>query len=199
MKMKMRLNKSTLFALLGVIALSSCNDSGTPRPIGYMRIDLPTEEYSPIEMDEDCPYSFDMNTMAEWEKEKRGECWGNINYPSIRAQLQLTYKDVNEDNLEELLNEAHALAYKHTVRADGIQEQLFLDRENKVYGLLFRMRGEAATTTQFFLTDSTEHFLRGVVYFYANPNPDSLKPVDQFMAKEVIHMIESTRWKSKQP
>jgi hypothetical protein len=57
------------------------------------------------------------------------------------------------------------------------------------------MKGEIATSTQFFMTDSADHYLRGVVYFYSQPNPDSLKPVDDFIADEVIQLIESLQWK----
>jgi hypothetical protein len=40
------------------------------------------------------------------------------------------------------------------------------------------MQGNAASSTQFYVTDSTTHFLRGVLYFYSAPNADSLKPVN---------------------
>jgi hypothetical protein len=33
------------------------------------------------------------------------------------------------------------------------------------------------------------------VYIYAAPNPDSLKPVDDFMASEVIQLMETLTWK----
>lgn len=194
-KMK-RMHKLTL-PILAVLGLASCDNESTPRPFGYMRIDLPSTEYAPVQMESDCPFTFDLNTEAEWVADNGGNCWGDVNYPSIKAQIQLTYKDLNTVDFGELLNEAHDLAYKHTVRADGIRDEVYSDPEHNVHGLLYRMKGEAATTTQFFVTDSTDHFLRGVVYFYASPNPDSLKPVDQFMAEEVVKMMESTRWKDK--
>lgn len=184
-----------ILSLISILSLTGCQDESTPRPFGYMRIDLPSKKYESLAID--CPYTFEVNKNAEWVPSNRGYCWGDVSYPSIQAQIQLTYKEVDEENLAELLNEAHELAYKHTVRADGIQDQVFKNEDDRVFGLLYRMKGQAATTTQFFLTDSTNHFLRGVVYFYANPNPDSLKPVDAFMANEVTKLIESTRWKNK--
>ncbi|KAB2815890.1 gliding motility lipoprotein GldD [Phaeocystidibacter marisrubri] len=192
----MRMHKLTL-AVLAILGFASCDNESTPRPFGYMRIDLPSTEYAPVQMASDCPYTFDMNTEAEWAEDKGGTCWGDVNYPSIKAQIQLTYKDLNTVDFGELLDEVHDLAYKHSVRADGIRDEVFSNAKHDVYGLLYRMKGEAATTTQFFVTDSTDHFLRGVVYFYASPNPDSLKPVDEFMANEVVKMMESTRWKNK--
>lgn len=197
--MKKRPIKFSVVTTLLISALaSSCGNDATPRPVGYMRIELPDTQYAPLKMvsESECPYSFEINTESHWENSNDGECWGNVVYPSIDAQVQFTYKSI-DGNLEELLNEAHSLAYKHTVRADGIREKMIDNRETDVHGLMYRMRGEAATTTQFFLTDSTDHFLRGVVYFYASPNADSLRPVDNFMANEVEHMISTTRWKNK--
>lgn len=190
----MKMNKFLVAIVSTLFLCTSCDDNTTPRPVGYMRIDLPSTEYEALDID--CPFSFDINTESNWEKNEDGDCWGNVVYPSIKAQVQFTYKHIDGD-LDKLLQEAHGLAYKHTVRADGIQERLFSNNETDVHGLLFRMRGEAATTTQFFLTDSTEHFLRGVVYFYASPNADSLRPVDNFMAREVTRMIETTQWSTK--
>jgi gliding motility-associated lipoprotein GldD len=180
----------TSFLLL-VLMLVSCGGEPTvPLPKGYMRIGLPAPEY--VYQESDCPYRFLMNRSARWEAKEH--CWGDIYYPSLRARIQLTYKRPG-DELDRILEESFQLAYKHTVRADGISEQFFQHPEHEVYGLLYRLQGEIATSTQFFMTDSAAHYLRGVVYFYAAPNPDSLKPVEDFMAAEVVRLIESLEWK----
>ena len=57
------------------------------------------------------------------------------------------------------------------------------------------MGGNAATASQFYLTDSVHHFLRGALYFDAAPNEDSLKPVNDFLLEDVRHMINSFKWK----
>lgn len=192
---KMKIKHGLFLTILSLLVIA-CEDSGTPLPYAYPRIDVPSKEYSEWNDSSDCPYTFEINQHAQWQDEPRGYCWGNIVYPDIRAKVQLTYKPV-EGNIERLLNEARELAYTHTVKADGIGEQLYQNDSTKVYGLLYRMRGEAATTTQFFVTDSTDHFLRGVVYFASSPNADSLKPVNEYMAEEVIHLMETTKWKNK--
>lgn len=180
---------------LTALSLIGCDDTTTPRPVGYMRIQTPPAEYEMLDT-LPCPFEFAINTSAKWVPSQREDCWGDVFYPDIRAQIQFTYKPV-QNNLDTLLHEAQKLAYSHTVKADGIQERLFSNAESDVHGLFYRMRGDAATTTQFFVTDSAKHFLRGVVYFYASPNSDSLKPVDNFMAEEIVHIIETTRWKDK--
>ncbi len=98
--------------------------------------------------------------------------------------------------MESLLEDGRKLAYEHTSMASGIGEKVFSDPESEVYGVVYNIQGEAATNIQFFMTDSTSHFLRGVLYFYAEPNVDSLQPVNDFMQDEIIHLIETLQWKS---
>ena len=183
-------NRLWLVWLLGLM-LACQGEDPQPLPYGYMRIGLPPAEYEWLSTD--CPYTFLMNTSAQWEAKE--QCWGDIYYPKLRARVQITYKEPGAD-LDRILEESFQLAYKHTVRADGISEKFFENRETRVFGLLYRLQGEIATNTQFFMTDSANHYLRGVVYFYAAPNPDSLKPVQDYMAEEVVRLIESIRWKA---
>ncbi len=191
MRLKMRWKKSSL--LLLVLALACGEEKYSPKPRGYFRIDLPEKKYELLGTD--CPYTFEKNVNAQWVDKGR-ECWGDVYYPSLKARLQLTYKKVSETTLDTLLEDGRNLAYKHTVKADGIREKLFTSPEKEVYGILYKIQGEAATSTQFFMTDSTRHFLRGVLYFYAEPNEDSLKPVNDFMYDEVIRLVETLQWQN---
>ena len=68
---------------------------------------------------------------------------------------------------------------------------------NGVSGVFFKVGGNAATAKQFFLTDTTKNFLRGALYFNVTPNADSLKPVQDFLQKDIDHMINTFRWKNK--
>lgn len=181
--------------LLLSILLCACgsDDNYTPKPRGYFRIALPEKEYTKYQP-EDCSYSFDLNKVAKVASKK--ECWADVIYPKFKATIQLTYKPVNEHNLDTLLKEGQDLAYEHIVKADGIQEKLFVNPEKKVFGQFYSIAGDAATSTQFYVTDSTSHFLRGVLYFYATPNADSIKPVNDFMQDEIVTMIESLRWQN---
>jgi len=54
---------------------------------------------------------------------------------------------------------------------------------------------DAASTYQFYLTDSTSNFLRGALYFDLVPNNDSLSPVIDFLKADIEQMITSFRWK----
>lgn len=181
----------------------SCSEAPTARPDAFMRIGLPsTDNYAPLK--ESAPFGLDINAEAEVivkdvlaeegnEEVREGEYWLDVVYPTVLSTVQFTYKPV-DNNLEALVRDAQQLAYKHTVKASGMREQFFEYRDKKVYGLYYELSGASATTTQFYATDSTEHFLRGVLYHYSPPNADSLAPVTQFMREEILQMISTLNW-----
>jgi gliding motility-associated lipoprotein GldD len=180
--------------LLSVLVfIGACTEDYQPKPEGYFRIGLPGTTYTQLETD--CPYTFQLNNSAQFKPKK--DCWADIYYGQIRGTIQLTYKDLRaEGDLDNVLKEAQELAYKHTVAAQGIGEKLYLNPERKVYGILYQMQGNAASSAQFYATDSATHFLRGVLYFYSAPNADSLQPVNAFMYDEMVHLMESLEWKN---
>jgi gliding motility-associated lipoprotein GldD len=121
--------------------------------------------------------------------------WFNIDFSRYRAKIYLTYRQVNND-LEGLMEQTYKMNVKnHIIKADAIDEQVIIDPERKVYGILYDLRGSTATAVQFFVTDSTRHFFRGSLYFFAEPNPDSVAPVNSFLREDIIHIIETLRWK----
>lgn len=195
----MKSRKSSLVTILkpliALMLLVACDEKKpTPKPRGYFRISLPEQAYEASP--DSCPYQFQMNQSARWIKKRGGVCWADIKYPSLDATVQLTYKDLDRNNLDSLIADGHRMAYKHTVAADAIDEKLYTNRGQRVYGLLYKMQGDAASNAQFFMTDSTNHFLRGVLYFYAEPNADSLKPAADFMYSEIVHLIETLEWQN---
>ena len=62
-------------------------------------------------------------------------------------------------------------------------------------GIMYEIKGNAASPFQFFATDSTKHFLRGSMYFNVYPNKDSLAPVFDFVQSDIKHLIETIKWK----
>lgn len=193
--MKLQKAKIWLGASWIVLFMAQCQSEpgGTPKPRGYFRIETPQKEYTRTE--HNCPYSFEINKQARWISKNGGVCWADIKYPKLKATLQLTYKNLQKHSLDSLLGDAYNLAYKHTVAADAINEKQYVNPQEKVYGMLFKLEGNAASNAQFYLTDSTDHFLRGVLYFYAEPNADSLKPAANFMYSEIVHYMETLQWK----
>lgn len=176
------------------ISAFSCKQEYTPKPRGYFRIDLPEKAYK--KTPERLPYSFEYPKYADIEKHHspNNPYWINIVYPKQKAKIYLSYKKV-DNNLKQYLDDSRTFVYKHTIKADAISETPYINKEKKVYGLLYEIKGDAASNVQFFVTDSTTNFLRGSLYFNVTPNKDSLAPVIDFIHKDIIHMVETFEWK----
>lgn len=182
------------YLLLFCLLLFSCDGNYTPKPRGYFRIDFPEKTYHTY--NEDCPFSFDYPVYAEVRKDEERPgtyCWLNVVFPSFKGNLHISYKPVDGD-FNSLVEDSRTLVYKHTVRADAINEKM-ISADGKVYGMYYELEGNAASPLQFYLTDSSRHFLRAALYFYTVPRPDSLAPVAEFIKKDIEKLIGSFRWK----
>lgn len=189
-----KLALSVLLASVGL--LQACNNSSyTPKPRGYFRIDFPEKKYQ--KFDSTFPYTFEYPKYATVNAHPAAsptDFWINISFPKQKAYMHLTYKHVDK-NIDTFLEDTYTLAYKHSIRADAIRESAYANDTAQVYGLLYDIKGDAASSIQFFVTDSVQHFLRGALYFRVHPNKDSLAPVVKFIDKDVVHLMESLRWK----
>lgn len=184
-------NKTLLFLLVLIIA-ASCNRAYTPKPHGYFRIDFPEKKY--INYESDYPYFFKYPAYSRIIDYKKDSAWINIYYPDNNAVIYLTYKEVN-NNINDYLEETRRFVYKHTLKADAISETPFINYEESVYGILYDIKGNAASSINFFVTDSTQHFMRGALYFNTKPNKDSLAPVVDFIRTDIVYLMESFEWK----
>jgi gliding motility-associated lipoprotein GldD len=97
--------------------------------------------------------------------------------------------------LEKHISKAYDFTLMHEVKATAIRRTQVRIDSTKMYGIIYDLEGEAASQLQFFVTDSLNHFMRGVLYFRNKPNADSLAPCLNFMREDVVHMIETMRWK----
>ncbi len=191
-------NSGSLLMLLmiGFLFFTGCKQDPIPKERGYFRIELPTKRYTRY-ISPNCPYEFDMPTyaVAVPDTAQNAEpCWINIEFPQFKGTLYLSYKNVNGD-LQKYIDDSRALSMKHITKASGMNEETIIRPDKKVYGTYYSVKGNTASSVQFFLTDSTKHFMRGALYFYAVPNPDSLSPVLQFVEKDVRAIVETWEWK----
>ena len=189
-----------LISVTGLFSLlfSSCNNEYTPKPRGYFRIALPEQKY--ILLDSVFPYRIEYPSYAVITNDPvspEEKNWINIEMPVFHGRIHISYKTLTDRNsLITYTEDARTLALKHMPKASGIRQIAISDPNRSVYGLVYEINGmSAASPYQFYLTDSTRHFLRGSLYFDAIPNNDSLAPVIDYVKTDLQHLFETISWK----
>jgi gliding motility-associated lipoprotein GldD len=179
-----------------IFIFGSCSKVDIPRPYGYFRVNLPPHHYRTIDT-LGLPYRFDLPEGVQLiDRENRGEkYWIDLKYPALNASIYCSYKPVKGD-LINLLEDTRRIVYKHSIRADGINEKVFENPSKKVYGILYDLKGNTASAVQFVLTDSTKNFFRAALYFNNIPNKDSIAPMSEYIREDIIRMMESFEWKN---
>jgi gliding motility-associated lipoprotein GldD len=184
-----------LFFCSFVFILLSCSSDYLPKPKGYNRITLPKSEYQTLA--DSFPYSFDYSKHARilrdssWLAERY---WINIYYPMMDASIQITYKPVTDSIIREYLSDSYKLTSQHNVKAYAIDESI-IELPSGMYASFTELQGEVPTQAQFHVSDSVDHFLRGVLYFKTATKNDSLAPVIDYLKKDIIQMLMTLEWK----
>lgn len=183
------------FTTILLLSVSSCSVDYSPKPMGYPRIDFPDKTY--FVYDNDCPFTFEYPAYCIISNAGKNSdpCWFNIDYPFLNSRIHMSYKALNGD-LESFVEDSRTLVYKHTVKANAIRQRDISDQEHNVYAKVYEIDGDVASAIQFYLTDSSNYFLRGALYFNANANADSLQPAVEFISEDINALIQSLRWKS---
>lgn len=196
------INKGQLFlyCLLFISFLTACEDVAyTPKPRAYPKVEYPERTYQTFQSD-DCGFQFQYPTYAEVivnndaPESQAASCWFDLYMPTFDSRLHCTYYDIeSKEEFATLWNDAFDLANKHNVRADFIDE-MKIETPTGVNGFAFEIKGAAASPFQFFLTDSTDHFLRASLYFNTQVRQDSMSPIYDFVIQDLYRVIESFEW-----
>jgi gliding motility-associated lipoprotein GldD len=203
--------------LIGLVTVLSCNSNFTPKPRSYYKIDFPKRAYQ-VFKENGFPYEFEYpvyaNISKEYDSSGNNPYWINVNFEKFNGRIYLSYKSIKgssvykvktengyrdssiKNNFDVLREEAYKLTYKHTVKASGIVDSMF-STNNGSSGVYFYVAGDAATSRQFYISDTSTHFIRGALYFDAAPNSDSLSVVSDFLDADMKHLINTFKWKGK--
>mgnify|MGYP006149722961 FL=1 len=178
-----------VFILLFLIIFFGCKKDILPKPKAYLSLTYPEKTYESLKISR--PYSFKVSKTATIINKKNN--WLSIKYPKLKASIDITYRPL-KNNIRELLTEAEKLVFKHTAKADRIIPQDFINKEKRVFGSIYEITGNAASQIQFHVTDSTNNFIKGSLYFYAKPNYDSILPAVNYIKEDILHLIETLKW-----
>ena len=183
-----------------VLVCFACETNWLPKPPGYNRIDLPRHEYNQLE--DGYPYQFDFSTQSQVEADSFNlseKEWINLNYKKLGAKVHLTYKKIDQNtDFQVLSNDAFNLTAKHQIKAYGIEEVVILT-PNGYSAVVAELTGEVPTQFQFFVTDSTTHFLRGALYFNTALKNDSLAPIIEYIKIDLAHLINTVTFEKLAP
>lgn len=215
-------NRQWLTGTVTILAflLVSCNSGYTSKKRGYYQIELPAKhQYQKFEK-EGFPYSFEYPVYGDiiqdstyFDSTPENPYWINIDFPQYGGRVFLSYKQVGGkavikmkradgqfkdsvavNEFDRMVNDAFKLTNKNDVVSTSIKETP-IKTPNNISGIFFKVGGNAATAMQFFLSDTTKHFIRGALYFNTTPNSDSIKPVQDFLQTDIEHMINTFKWK----
>ena len=191
------MNWKSLIGLFVIsILISSCGSDYSPKPRAYFKIDLPEKKYQ--NYSSDCLFSFEFPVYASVIPDKNKDakpCWMDVYYPQFNGRVHLSYQSFStRKQFDSLVEDARTFAFKHTVKATAIDEAMISYPEKRVYGIYYSIDGNTASSVQFFLTDSTNNYLRGALYFNEQPRLDSIQPVLDFIKKDIDHMIKTFKW-----
>lgn len=190
--------------MLSVFTFTACGDGALPipKPRSYPRVMYPERAYEK-KQSAYCQFSFDAPASSSLIREELffdrtppDSCWFDLKLaPELNGSIHFSYYPIDsEGTWEGLLDEAFQLVGVHNDRASDIQEIAIHRNEANVHGVAFDIAGPAASPFQFFLTDSTNHFLRGALYFDAEVQPDSIAPVVAFVKEDIFRLVESFEW-----
>ena len=191
--------------ICAILCFASCSGNAdySPKPRGYYRIIFPAKEYRPYTGVGPFTFQYPKYAFIDTDLISRKSAklinmksLLNMQFPQFNGTLHLSYESITSPKVfNELVEDARSFAFKHTIKATSIDQGIISYPDRKVYGIYYTIDGNAASSVQFFLTDSTKNYLRGALYFNSEPRLDSIQPVLTFVKKDVDVMIKSFRWK----
>ncbi len=191
-----------LMIILVAICVISCKEESipTPKPRMFPRIVFPDRVLEKFTTDY-CEFTFDKPGFAKvvrkelfFDEKPPSDCWFDLEIKELGASIHCSYYPVNNrEHFDELVQDAFKITGKHNIKADYIDE-LVIRNSKGAGGIMFELSGPVASPVQFFLTDTTSHFLRGSLYFNSTVDRDSIKPVYEFLMTDVGKMLETFDW-----
>jgi gliding motility-associated lipoprotein GldD len=173
--------------------LFSCSDEKTiPKPPTYLELDLPERSYS--QYVDSCGFAFEKPSYFDVKTVAGSQCNRDISLGRLNGVLHLSVIQM-DTSLAQYINYAIDKVGEHKIKATAIHDSTIIRKEDNVFGTFFELQGNVASPFQFYLTDSTNRFYSGVVYFNSRPNYDSILPSLNFLKKDLIKLVETIEWR----
>jgi len=173
----------------------ACDSEYTPKRKGYNRLDLPNHEYQALA--DTLPYYFEYSKHAKLLSDTSyisNKDWVEIYYPSLLANIHITYVSLKKTDLKELIEDAYFLTSKHQIKASAINDNILVTPSGKTVSIA-ELEGDVPSQFQFYTTDSVKHFFRGALYFNTKVQNDSLAPAIEYVKLDIMNLINTLEWR----
>ncbi|MDY3976860.1 MAG: hypothetical protein SOY91_00840 [Candidatus Onthomorpha sp.] len=192
--------KKILLVSLIVITLASCIEQPpVPKPKTYLRLGTPEPQYV-LFRDQTMPFEFeypDYGKIIPIKSDDRASKWFNISFDCYGFEANVSYIPIKNDTaLAYMVNDCYTFLDKHKKFSSGIIERQYENTEKQVFGTAFEIKGsEVVSPYQFYITDSSRHFLRLALHCKTAPNNDSLSAYIKRIQTDLEHLISTFSWK----
>lgn len=174
---------------LALIVFSCNNNVNLPKQKAYFAPEFEIPTYKKISLD--CNYSFNINSQASINNIKN--CNYEIYYKNLNAKIFIN-QIVLSNSIETVLNTFNQKINENSRLSDQIIQSNYVNIDKKIYSKLYSFVGNSPSNIQFYVTNQTDKFLTGSLFFETEPNYDSLFPYIDYIRNDIKKMVDSFRW-----
>lgn len=180
----------TFVLCLTTVLLSCERHPSFPKPYGYFAHNLEAAAFSSYENDF---IRLPLNERVTIKNSTKKSV--ELYYPKLKASLFLNYTPL-EMPLEDLILGIDRKLSEHQKKASLIVAFPYENLDKKKSGVLYEIKGNAASAAQFYMSDGQRHFLSGALYFNVKPNYDSIYPSAQYILRDIREIMDQLEWKN---
>lgn len=174
---------------LALIVFSCNNNVNLPKQKAYFAPEFEIPTYKNISLD--CNYSFNINSQASINNIKN--CNYEIYYKNLNAKIFIN-QIVLSNSIETVVNTFNQKINENSRLSDQIIQSNYVNIDKKTYSKLYSFVGNSPSNIQFYVTNQTDKFLTGSLFFETEPNYDSLFPYIDYIRNDIKKMVDSFRW-----
>ena len=187
-----------LVLFIGLSACSNNNNSPTPKPRAYPRVERKADSFVEHKLRDIC-FQYPIEAKLVEQPSDGSGIWFNLEYPEFKAKLYCTVTQARKEKIELFIKDNYrliggVLAVNSHAR---ILEDDFEDRDKPMYGILYTLEGNPVNPYQFYLTDSVSYFFRGTLYYNQKVKSDSVASVTESLKGDIVKLMETFSYKSR--
>ena len=127
-----------------------------------------------------------------------------VSMVNLHGDLMIHYKAITqEDSLSNLTKLVVSNVESHKFKSESIDKNPIISTERKTFGMLYEFEGDMATSFQFYVTDSLQHFIWGQVLMDFQSlekegiptDSDTKSRIRDYVRKDLEVFIDRLNWK----